>query len=303
VRYRIRFSGWVPLTCLLFLPACSGEESFALPPVPVGTPSTRYEAACTTWARSDCSWRALCGLPFPWDNGEQCVARETLTCELMAADPGVSFDEERIRNCQLPSDCSTPPPVCWPQGHTPLGQRCLWGEACHSGFCVGVGSGRLGVCGLCVCDIQCPPGQGCLADSSGGRCVSLPREPGASCSSGDECQSKECVPSRAGPLVCAPFGQLNDPCGEGSPACGPDVPCDDTGHCSATEQVGYGARCGPQDDGGAQLACKGSLSCIAGACPVLADDGQPCDPDHVCLAPAMCIANLCVFATLGDCAL
>jgi hypothetical protein len=350
VRLRIRFSHWLPATCLLIMPACSGEERFALPPVPIGAPSTRYQDACTALAQSDCNWKALCGLPFPWVSGEQCVARETLSCELLAADPGVSFDEEAIRECQFPQDCSTPPPICWPQGRTPLGQPCLWNEACQSERCVGVGSVRLGICGLCA------PGEGCQPDSAGGTCVPLPRGPGESCTSSTDCQSGQCVtsclngkcmadpqangfnlpgmatpdassdatkmgmgpPMAVGtpfpqtPLHCAPFGQLNDRCGQNdTPECDPDLACDANGHCSAIVQAGYGAQCGISDgvtgvDGGVLVPhCEGFAKCgmTTGMCEAPADDGQPCDPGHDCVPPAACVANHCIFPTLADCSL
>jgi len=284
VPYHIHFSHWLPVTCLLVISACSGEESFPLPPVPIGAPSTRYQDACTAWAQSVCSWKALCGLPFPWVSGEQCVARGTLSCELLAADPGVSFDEEGILECQFPQDCSTPPPVCWPQGRTPLGQPCLWNEACLSERCIGVGSARLGICGLCAA------GEGCQADTAGGTCIPLLRGPGESCASSADCQSGQCitgnstpesdsgngfvmigmgtpdagadatyclngrcmadaqVPLARAPLHCAPFAQLSEPCGRNdTPECAPDLYCDANGHCSAILQAVFGGQCGMSD--------------------------------------------------------
>jgi hypothetical protein len=286
-------------------------------PCPSEPPSTRNQDACAAWAQSECKWKALCGLPFPWVSGEQCVTRETLRCELLAADPGVSFDEEGIRGCQFPRDCTTPPPVCWPQGRTPVGQPCLWNEACHSEHCIGVGSVRLGICGLCLCDVQCSPGQECQIDSSGGTCVPLPRGPGESCAWSTDCQSGQCITNCfngrciadfQGPFHCAPFGQLNDPCGlNDTPKCDPDLACDANRRCNAIP-----AQCSMSTDsitgvdGGVLLPhCDGFAKCnmSTGACEPPANDGQPCDADHGCVPPAACVANHCIFPTLADCSL
>jgi hypothetical protein len=301
VRCGIRFSRWARLSCLLAMPGCSGEESFALPPVPVGVPNTRYEDACAAWARSDCEYDDRCGLGLQWDSLDQCVARTKLSCELLAADPGVSFDEERVRGCQLPSDCTTPLPVCWPPGNTPVGQSCVWNEACHSRQCVGVVSASLGICGLCVCDVHCPPGQGCEPDITGGTCVPLPHAPGEACSLSRDCVSGACASADSGPMSCSPFTQFGDPCGDGMPPCQPGLICDPTNRCNTTLPARYGAPCGPPEDGGPDLICDGFAICTEGKCAPPADDGQPCSPGTLCTWPAQCIAKQCVFPTVADC--
>ena len=295
---RIRLSRWVAAICLLGSPGCSGEESFPLPPVAFGAPSTRYEKACGTWAQSDCAYEERC-LDFPWNNLEQCVDRRTLACELMAADPGISFDEHRVQGCTYPSDCATPPPICWPQGVTPAGQPCVWNEACHSGNCIGADT-ELGICGLCVCDIECAPGQECLLSAAGSTCVSAKTAPGGPCASSGECQSGVCAPGEDGGLVCSPFGQLGDPCErEGAPSCRSDLSCDSTHRCNSIALVGFGESC--EDDGGPFFVCKGFATCDGGTCVPPAGDGQRCDPSSACAWPAECIESHCVFPTVEDC--
>jgi hypothetical protein len=303
MRCRIRLSACVPYA-LLALPACSGRESFALPPVAIiGTPSTRYEAACTAWASSNCDYEQRCDVGgfLQWSDRDQCVARSTLTCELMAEDPEVSFDEARVQGCQLPSDCAAPVPVCWPPGGARLGQPCVWNEACRSGICFHPPD--VGICGVCVCELQCGPGQACQLDSAGGRCIDLPHAPGEPCTASRDCESRQCPSAAAGSSMCSPFAMLGDPCGgNGMPQCQPDLTCDPgTSQCNTTAYVGFNASC--EMDGGPVLGCRGFASCTGGVCVPPAGDGEPCTGDFQCAPPAECIANRCVFPSPADCPL
>jgi hypothetical protein len=302
VSFRIRFRRWAPMAFLLLTPGCSGEESFALPLPSFVRPSTRYENACKAWAESNCTYQALChtAANFPWDNFAQCITRNTLGCELRADDPGISFDEERIRTCAFPDRCSIAPSDCWGQGSTPAGRPCLWGEACHSGFCAKELS--LGLCGLCVCDILCPPGQGCVITSAGTKCAALKLAAGQPCSSSEDCQSTTCASSADGSQVCSPLGKLGDLCGEGMAACGDELACDPMTHrCNTTALVGFGASC--IKDGGPILGCNGFATCLDGTCVPPLDDGALCDQGPACAWPAECIDNHCVFPTVADCSL
>jgi hypothetical protein len=295
---RIRFSQSIVVIYLLASPGCSGEESFSLPPMIFGAPSSRYQDACGTWALSDCTYERHC-LHFQWEDIDQCVERNTIACELMADDPGISFDEQHIRECTYPSDCATPPPGCWPRGHTAVGQPCIWNEACHSGHCIG-GSSALGICGLCVCDIQCAPGQQCLVSAAGSTCIPAKTPSGEACASSEECQSGLCAPGEDGGSVCSPFGQFGDPCGrQGAPSCGGDLSCDSTGRCNSIALVGFGDSC--EEDGGPLLRCRGFATCNGVTCVPPAADGQSCPLESACAWPAQCIESHCVFPTVEDC--
>jgi len=143
---------------LVLAQGCSGDWTFALPPVEAGVPDTQFESACTAWAQSSCAYQQRCysGIYFDWQSIDECVARETLGCELAAADENVSFDENRIRECQFPDDCASEPPNCFPPGKTATGSACLWNAACQSGVCTGGGTGN-SVCGTCQdCNVACP---------------------------------------------------------------------------------------------------------------------------------------------------
>jgi len=300
VRCPICLSAWVRCA-LLVLTGCSGQESFALPPVPIGTPSARYEAACTAWANSNCDYEQRCdvGAYLQWSDRDQCVARGTLTCELMAADPDVSFDEARVRECPLPTDCSAPLPVCWLPGSARVGQPCVWNEACRSGICFR--SPDVGICGVCVCELQCGAGQACQLDTTGGTCVDLPRAPGEPCTSRRDCLSRQCAAVAGGPSTCSPFARLGDPCqGDRMPECQPGLTCDSrTSQCNTTVYAGFNTPCG--GDGGPITQCKGFAFCNGVTCVPPVGDGQPCTGDFQCAPPAECVANRCVFPSLADC--
>jgi hypothetical protein len=310
VRRRAIRSVWVLLAaCLLIGLGCSGEESFALPPLEGGAPETRHQAACTAWAQSICGYERRCDrASFRWQTVDQCTARETLRCELMAGDPSVAFDDARVGGCQYPSDCTSEIPPCWPAGKTREGLPCLWGTACQSGVCSGAAS-SLGVCGVCLCGAGCPSGQTCGVQGAAAACVPAPRASGQPCATSSDCQSGLCAAADGGQAVCAAFAAIGDGCGTGEPFCGSDAYCDATEYCSAFSLAPYGAACGPAGDGGAYAFCGGFAACIGesgapGSCIPPVGDGEPCDPNgglH-CLPPAQCIASHCIFPSVADCA-
>lgn len=298
--WRIHFSRWLVLACLLLVPGCSGEESFALPPAVLVDPSMGHEGACRTWAVSNCNYQERCqGGLYRWESPSQCIERTLLSCELMTTDPGVSFTDDLLQGCTFPIDCAMPPPDCWGQGTTGVGKPCLWNEACHSGHCFGGESSSLGICGICVCDIQCPAGEGCLLNASGGTCVPLKVGPGAPCVSSRDCQTGVCAQG----MVCAQFGQIGDSCGtQGEPLCAANLVCDpNTLQCNFTTLVAFGDPC--SEDGGPLRDCKGFASCVGGKCVPPVDDGQPCIQGSSCAWPAECVGNQCILPTIADCSM
>jgi hypothetical protein len=284
---------------------CSGEWSFALPPIEAGVPDLQYESPCRHWAQAKCDYEARCFEIISWTDNGQCVDRLALECELAADDPNVAFDAARLAACELPSDCSSPLPECWAPGKAPFGTPCLYGQACQSGGCEGAGTWD-SVCGICICDVACPMGQACVVTADGGSaCQPVPAAGGQPCTVPDDCGSTVCVlPGGGGAGVCAPPGRLGDACGGGQPVCGANLYCDPTNHCVSLVWVGYGEPCGFPDDGGAGAVCLGAGTCEKKTCQAPAADGEPCDPHQgpACLWPAQCIAKRCVFPTVADCA-
>jgi hypothetical protein len=234
--------------------ACNGDWSFNLP-VLEGSPATQYSSACAAWARSFCQYQYLCDLPyFSWESVDQCAARQTLSCELIAADPNVVFDEERISHCTFPDDCTTPMPVCWGVGRAPGGSPCLWPEECQSGICGDSDPAESSqVCGVCGA------------------------EPGQPCASPSDCFSDSCVASPGGGQVCAPYARLGEPCGPGLPSCfQPDL------ELTCSSYVGEGGLCLEFRSFG--QPCDSSVLCPSGPCPASAEarcpaagkSGDPC---------------------------
>jgi hypothetical protein len=283
---------------------CSGEWSFSLPAIEGGTPVAQYAGPCRHWAQSSCDYEARCIGVTTWVDGGQCVERLALECELAAADPNVPIDAERLKACDFPSDCSSPVPDCWAPGRSAPDAPCLYGQACRSRVCAGAGAPD-SVCGICLCDMACPPGQGCVVTADGGgACEPAPAAPGQPCMTAQDCDSLVCVlPSGGGTGTCAPFGQRGDRCGGGEAPCGVELYCDSTGHCGTLTWVGYGEPCGLPKDGGTAALCLGGGTCET-TCQPPAADGDPCDglEGPYCLWPSQCLAQRCVFPTTSDCA-
>jgi len=302
VRAAMREAG-VLAAILLVAQGCTGEESFALPPLEASAPDSRNQVVCATWARSSCAYDERCSgaIDTVWQNLDTCVARETLACELAADDPDVSFDEGRVRDCPFPSDCTSPRPTCWPPGKAPGGSPCLWGEACQGGLCLG--SASLGVCGICLCGAGCPAGEICQPASAAGTCVPEAPPVDGPCVSSSECPSGLCEAVTDASGQCAPFATAGQACGDGKPLCRDDAYCDDTRLCRVISSAPFGATCGSPVDGGAFTFCGGFATCVGGACVAPARDGDRCDPNQGigCVWPAQCIESHCVFPTLADC--
>jgi hypothetical protein len=284
---------------------CSGEWSFALPPIEAGEPDLQYEAPCRHWAQAFCDYEARCFQITAWTDTGQCVARLALECELAVDDPHVVVDAALLAACELPSDCSSPLPECWGPGTAATGAPCLYGQACRSGVCEGAGQ-QDSVCGICGCDLACPTGQACVLTGDGGSaCLTVPAAAGQPCMAPTDCASTVCVLSGgAAAGVCAAPGGVGDTCGSGQPVCGVNLYCDLTEHCVSLVWVGYGEPCGFPDGGGAAALCLGEGTCLENTCQAPAADGEPCDAHQGtgCLWPAQCVAQRCVFPTVADCA-
>jgi hypothetical protein len=296
---------------------CSGQSSFVILPVDAGDPSTRYASACGAWALTVCAYEARCPPYSPWVSQDQCVARSTILCELVASDPNVVFNEQALESCQYPPSCSSSvaylPLDCLPSGRTPSGGTCVFDEACQSGVCSGV-------CGTCLpdpCAARCSLGQDCDAgtDASGVLCA---RAVGESCNAAVDCASFNCEPESDGGAaerVCAPAAQPLEPCGNG---CGPltgieegcaggspcaDVAeyCDATRRCADFDVIGYNQSCG---ESSTPTTCGGDATCY-GVCFPPEMDGDPCDVSQGldCLDPAVCAGQFCVFPSLAMCAI
>jgi hypothetical protein len=283
------------------VPACTGEWSFDLPPVEGGVPDPRFASACAAWASAYCEFHHRCdGFFFSWTGLDQCEGREQTFCQLTAADPNVTFDEQRVASCQYPSDCAGTLPVCWPRGSALNGAPCLQGQDCRSGICSGAQATQA-VCGVCACGNGCTADQTCNVLLDGGTCVPLPRAPGAPCSTGADCGSTLCV-GRDGDGTCAPYVGEGGVCVPPAAICDTGLYCASSGRCMAPERVGYDAACGYPVDGGTATFCTTGASCLV-TCRPPADDGQECDPaaGAGCLFPAKCVARRCIFPTLTDC--
>lgn len=283
-------------------PACTGEWSFALPPVEGGAPDPRFATPCIAWAQAYCEFHHRCdGFFFTWLTLAQCEAREQTFCELALTDPNVVVDEQRLASCRYPDECTGPLPSCWPPGKAPTGAPCLQSQDCHSGICSGSQSVQ-SVCGVCACGNGCAANEVCSIDLDGGTCVPAPAGPGAPCSSDGDCASTLCIASDAGG-ACAPYVDAGGSCAPPSAICNTGLYCDLGQRCAAAVRVGYGAACGYPLDGGIWTFCTTGADCVNGACVAPAVEGEECDPGSgvSCLFPAKCVERHCIFPTLAAC--
>jgi hypothetical protein len=279
------------------LAGCDGETSFVIASVEAGTPDARYEAACAAWAQSLC---ALDCTPV-WTDRAQCVARETLQCELIASDPDVPFDPVKVAACPEPATCDgNVGSFCLPPGRAAEGAPCLWGEGCRSGFCahgIDPTTGQLTDCGACQrppCGGSCSSGQRCeVAADGGSACKTLAPE-GQPCTLPIDCASFYCAPAG----LCAPAATFGKACGDGvaAPPCAGDLYCDGTQHCQRYYTAGYGAPCGVVK--AKTFVCSGFGTCDStdGLCLPPASDGDVCDDSQQlgCIAPARCVGHRCL---------
>ena len=316
---------WLALVLVLTALAstrCDGESSFAIPAWDAGFPSAQFADACSNWAESLCSYEDRCGTSiFARLEHGQCVARNVLTCELVASDPNASFDPDAVSSCLYPSDCSAPDPavgrICLLAGKAPVGATCVRSIDCQTLYCersFDEATGVSSTCGVCakLCDPPCQGTNSCLLHSDGGlTCEQVPTigqacsYPLALCSNG-YCRGV----TAQSPGVCTAWARFGEACGDGTtaPLCGDaDSYCDQTSQrCQSFQPASYGASC--ESTTTALYECSGYGSCDTaqtGTCIPPAPDGALCDVNQGlrCLPPATCIANHCLLPSLADCSL
>jgi hypothetical protein len=291
------------------LGGCDGESSFDAPAMDAGPPSARYASECAQWAAKFCDFQASCTYDYaPWEQLDQCVQRMTLTCELVASDPDVSFDPARTAACPAPDsgDCTSPRGhMCLGPGRAPLGAACLSGDACQSGYCATYVNrdGTSAPCGYCaaimpVCKGACTAMESCvLSDDGGEHCVVL-ADLDAGCTKASDCRSYFC---KAGFCATPSASATGGPCGGDAGdldfycANGLDF-CNSKGVCTAETFADYGEACLADN---ARIVCRGAASCdyTDNVCVPPADDGDFCDPSQAlgCLPPAGCVGHVCRF--------
>ena len=307
------------------LAACTGEKSFVIPLLDAGAPGGRFRDVCNAWALRECAYADRCGLAQfdRWEDDAQCIARETLACELQADDPEVPFDPALVAACMPPADCSVPfvpvsadseSSLCLPAGKAPNAAPCVWGSGCQSGSCISNSTADgPGACGTCAPVIRCgcTSNQRCMVSGAEPKCFDLP-DAGEACGAPlFACNASTCVASSdvAGTCQVLPEAEAGAACST-SPA-GPDcssgaVPlyCDATGHCATYVPATYGKPC-TGDSGGEGSVCVGAGWCDAmgsGTCRAPAADGEPCHQlAPPCLPPARCLGAACVFPTIAAC--
>jgi hypothetical protein len=308
------------------LDSCTGEASFVLPPVDPGFPSTRHEAVCAAWARRACSPGDACPTSSldGWKDDSQCVARETLVCELQGDDPEVRFDPAAVEACTFDAGCPgvfESPSLCLPPGRAPLGAPCVSDSGCESGKCQypwptdGPMAGVSAPCGTCQVPLQCScaSNQECVVYYDHVTCLTL-HDAGDRCGPSYACNNSECItPEDGGDGVCEqmPTASLGMPCSSDGtgPRCASTTStlfCDRTGHCQQESvAAGYGQSC-LVDDAGVAHTCVAFGWCDpqTGICQPPEPDGEPCELFALpCLPPAVCLQGSCIFPSLASCGL
>jgi hypothetical protein len=307
-------------TGIVAMSACTGESSFALPAWDAMAPSTDFQGPCTSWAQSKCAYEARCYDPIgmQWISSDQCVARETINCELAASDPAIPFDPAAVAGCQYPTDCGAPPGFCLDAGKLPVRATCQSSYECATGFCDFTNAQCGGRCQDLPlgCEVQCPAGQTCAleADASVQTCVPVPAigepcpAPGLLAGSIPCVQGATCAITGNGTGTCVPLAgedascSLTDPAGAVCFEPGLPLFCDSTQHCRQYRVASYLQPCG-LDEAGDYYQCIGWGSCAYTATPVCvppAADGMLCDVQQglYCLPPANCIGNRCLFPSV-----
>jgi len=308
--------------------ACTGESSFYLPAVDAGAVDTDYAIACGSWAQAVCIREENCvGTdPVQWTSlgdlsaMQYCVERSTLLCEVVATDPNVSFDAQKIANCPYSTDCTAAerdlPIDCLPPGRSRPGAPCVFHEACSSGLC----ETTTGICGVCAAPpapCACASNQVCLGKGlDGGVICDDASGVDGGCTLPAECIDSYCDLTTHDHGTCIPFAALGESCGDGqgaspgrvgTPCGGAHTYCDATLHCSAIEGVGYMGPCGAPADGGPLLECAGYATCdpSSSTCIQPAPDGEVCDQTQGlgCTPPAECIGDRCLYPSLSYCGL
>jgi hypothetical protein len=304
--------------------ACTGEASFMLPSLDAGAPSGRYGTVCNAWATRECAYTDACQVSVfaQWESDAQCIARETLVCELQGDDPDVPFDPALVDACTLPADCSAPigivsaesaSALCLPPGKAPNGAPCVWGSGCQSRVCIyDSTTNGTAACGTCEPPIRCDcsANQRCVLTGDVVSCIDLP-DAGDTCGAPlYACNDAKCVAASDGGATCqvVPEGGVGAPCS--TDPTGPDcffsgeapLYCDHTDRCSAYVAATYGQPCT-----GEGSVCVGDGWCDSentGDCQPPAPDGEPCNDDvPPCLPPSRCLAGACIFPTLATCSL
>jgi hypothetical protein len=278
-----------------------------------GFPGTRYESVCAGWAARYCLAQQGCPFSVRWEEPDQCVQRTTLSCEMVANNPDVSFDPARLEACATPDAgvCSVPG-MCLGPGRAPLGAPCVINEACDSGFCAMWGRNPAGSawCGWCetitpVCGGKCKAGEACIPTDDGGERCATQYPTGGPCQKDGECFSGICDHGKCVPP--SPPVPLGGACGaDAGLFCelGRDF-CDSTSHCAPMTFAYYGQPCIGQGSLTEDIVCRGYAACdySENLCVPPAGDGDFCDGTQAlgCLYPAVCVDHVCRFPEPGTC--
>ena len=271
-----------------------------------------YQEACFRVAEAHCAKLAQCNpLVIKAVVADRpCVERLRLQCQTKDPPPGSNQTSEMALACArgiATLSCEDHildllPATCSPAGKLALAQPCSWDTQCATGYCLRSAGSRCGACATPA--------------AAGASCATSKCAPGLSCNSG----------------ICA------TPVGRGM-ACGATIPCKhglycNGATCAATQttvnaacnkdnaascSIVHGVYCHPQmatcqtlalaapggmcgKDPSAAL-CPLTFACTAPAnvCPAVANDGEACDANRLCVPPADCVAGVCRLATADAC--
>ncbi len=185
-------------------------------------------------------------------------------------------------------------PACAAPGQLALGAPCATGAQCQSLFC----DAPAGGCGHCVklpgARQTCYLGQYCdegTACGGAGTCV-VPASAGAACTIDADCKSA---------LICRNFscvrrGIKDDPCvGDADCDFNRGFLCNPNSHVCVASSTG--ASCRENPDASLQVCSASAICRMDGSCLPAAADGAACSDTTgpLCVQPATCVNNRCVF--------
>jgi hypothetical protein len=251
------------------------------------------------------------GLQMPYGDASTCTERQTVLYSSLLTASGTGWTSAGLEACAaaIPTlTCSdflnhNLPAVCHPFGQLRNGALCADGTQCQSGTCL-IDATTTPTTGCGTCGPALTGLQACNADSDcawGSACLNLPMPrcgpldaAGASCAGFNTClRGLACVDGQCGSTK--PAGQPctgNSECDlYGGFACG--------GTCAPLPVVSAGQPCGFIGNANLSTQCESSGFCSSGnggTCQAALNDGAACDAmtGPRCLAPAQCIANVCL---------
>jgi hypothetical protein len=299
--------------------ACSGSAAG------VGLSPTQ---ACSDLASSICNRLDSCA-PFyvtlAYGSVSQCTMRAAVGCPNVISANGsgaTASDVEACARAYTAASCAdlesnSPPSACQIAGTLAAGAVCGTGQQCvgPSGYCKIASTAVCGACatqsaagGPCTANGDCQSGLVCgtATGATMGACVS-PGAAGAMCDAGHPCQATLACSK----TTCSPPGQAGAACDPTGQNCDltQGLFCNPTSKvCAQVQTAAAGGSCGYSASTNTYTLCANGATCNGatgtkqGTCGAVAADGAACGSNMAtCMAPAICVNDVCTLPDASSC--